>query len=64
MGGAIGAVTARSRASCSDVELSRYIGAGLTMIDRHSGHLARDGREQEIRLLDHTRLVPAVRRLF
>jgi hypothetical protein len=25
---------------------------GLTMIDRHYGHLARDGREHAIRLLD------------
>ncbi len=27
-------------------------GASLTMIDRHYGHLARDGREHAIRLLD------------
>jgi hypothetical protein len=33
-------------------ELSRYMGASLTMIDRHYGHLARDGREHAIRLLD------------
>jgi hypothetical protein len=26
--------------------------ASLTMIDRHYGHLARDGREHAIRLLD------------
>ena len=32
--------------------LSRYMGASLTMIDRHYGHLARDGREHAIRLLD------------
>ena len=31
---------------------SRYMGASLTMIDRHYGHLARDGREYAIRLLD------------
>ncbi len=30
----------------------RYMGASLTMIDRHYGHLARDGREHAIRLLD------------
>ena len=31
------------------------MGASLTMIDRHYGHLARDGREYAIRLLDsHT----------
>jgi len=28
------------------------MGAWLTMIDRHYGHLARDGREHAIRLLD------------
>jgi hypothetical protein len=28
-----------------------YMGASLTMIDRHYGHLARDGREHAIRLL-------------
>jgi hypothetical protein len=31
---------------------SRDMGASLTMIDRHYGHLARDGREHAIRLLD------------
>ena len=33
-------------------DLSRYMGASLTMIDRHYGHLARDGREHATRLLD------------
>ena len=28
------------------------MGASLTMIDRHYGHLARDGREHAINLLD------------
>jgi hypothetical protein len=28
------------------------MGASLTMIDRQYGHLARDGREHSIRLLD------------
>jgi hypothetical protein len=28
------------------------MGASLTTIDRHYGHLARDGREHAIRLLD------------
>jgi hypothetical protein len=28
------------------------MGASLTMIDRHYGHLARDGREHAIELLD------------
>jgi integrase len=40
------------RAGISTFDLSRYIGARLTMIDRHYGHLARDGREHAIRLLD------------
>jgi integrase len=40
------------RAGISTFDLSRYMGASLTMIDRHYGHLARDGREQAIRLLD------------
>jgi integrase len=40
------------RAGVSTFELSRYMGASLTMIDRHYGHLARDGREHVIRLLD------------
>ena len=30
----------------------RSCGASLTMIDRHYGHLARDGREHAFRLLD------------
>jgi integrase len=40
------------RADISTFDLSRYMGASLTMIDRHYGHLARDGREHAIRLLD------------
>jgi integrase len=40
------------RAGISTFELSRYMGASLSMIDRHYGHLARDGREHAIRLLD------------
>ncbi len=40
------------RAGISTFEFSRYMGASLTMIDRHYGHLARDGREHAIRLLD------------
>jgi hypothetical protein len=31
------------RAGISTFDLSRYMGASLTMIDRHYGHLARDG---------------------
>ena len=43
------------RAGISTIDLSRYMGASLTMIDRHYGHLARDGREHAIQLLDaHT----------
>jgi hypothetical protein len=40
------------RAGISTFDLSCYMGASLTMIDRHYGHLARDGRERAIRLLD------------
>lgn len=40
------------RAGISTFDLSRYVGASLTMIDRHYGHLARDGREHAIHLLD------------
>jgi integrase len=40
------------RAGISTFELSRYMGTSLLMIDRHYGHLARDGREHAIRLLD------------
>ena len=40
------------RAGISTFDLSRYMGASLTMIDRHYGHPARDGREHAIRLLD------------
>jgi integrase len=40
------------RAGISTFDLSRYMGASLTMIDRHYGHLARDGREHTIKLLD------------
>jgi integrase len=40
------------RAGISTFELSRHMGASLTMIDRHYGDLARDGREYTIRLLD------------
>jgi integrase len=40
------------RAGISTFALSRYMGASLTMIDRHYGHLARDGREYAISLLD------------
>ena len=36
----------------STFDLSRYMGASLTMTDRHYGHLARDGREHAIKLLD------------
>ena len=42
------------RAGISTFDLSRYMGASLTMIDRHYGHLARDGRDHAIALLDDT----------
>jgi len=41
------------RAGISTFELSRYMGASLTMIDRRYGHLARDAREHAIRPLDN-----------
>jgi integrase len=41
------------RAGISTFDLSRYMGTSLLMIDRHYGHLARDGREHAIRLLDN-----------
>ena len=44
--------TVALRAGISTFELSRYMGTSLLMIDRHYGHLARDGREHAIRLLD------------
>jgi integrase len=40
------------RAGISTFDLSRFMGASLTMIDPDYGHLARDGREHAIRLLD------------
>src|SRR5438874_7506067 len=40
------------RSGISTFDLSRYMGASLTMIDRHYGHLARDGREHAIQVLD------------
>jgi hypothetical protein len=36
----------------SILDLSRFIGASLAMIDKHYGHLARDGREHAVALLD------------
>jgi integrase len=40
------------RAGVSIFDLSRYMGASLSMIDRHYGHLARDGRQHAVELLD------------
>ena len=40
------------RAGISTFDLSRYMGASLTMIDRHYGHLAKDDRQHAIDLLD------------
>jgi hypothetical protein len=45
-------ITITSYLRAKTFELSRYMGASLTMIDRHYGHLARNGREHAIRLLD------------
>jgi integrase len=47
------------RAGISTFDLSRYMGASLTMIDRHYGHLARDGtraRDQAPRRIERTRM--------
>ncbi|HEX5584727.1 hypothetical protein [Gaiella sp.] len=48
------------RAGISTFDLSRYMGTSLAMIDRHYGHLARDGREHAIRLLDTYRAAESV----
>jgi integrase len=40
------------RAGVSIFDLSRFMGASLAMIDKHYGHLARDGREHSTALLD------------
>jgi integrase len=48
------------RAGISTFDLSRYMGTSLAMIDRHYGHLARDGREHAIRLLDTHRAAEPV----
>jgi hypothetical protein len=40
------------RAGLSAFELSRYMGTSLAMIDLHYGHLASDGREHAVALLD------------
>jgi integrase len=40
------------RAGVSIFDLSRFMGASLAMIDRHYGHLARDGRDHAVALLD------------
>jgi len=42
------------RAGVSTFALSRYMGASLTMIDRHYGHLTSDGADHARRLLDLT----------
>lgn len=39
-------------AGISTFDLSRYMGASLTMIDRHYGHLANDSRDHAVALLD------------
>lgn len=40
------------RAGLSAFELSRYMGTSLAMIDLHYGHLASDGRQHAVALLD------------
>lgn len=44
--------TFRLRAGLSAFELSRYMGTSLAMIDLHYGHLASDGRQHAVALLD------------
>ena len=39
------------RAGVPVFAVSRFIGSSIAMIDRHYGHLARDGREHAIKLL-------------
>lgn len=48
------------RAGISTFDLSRYMGTSLAMIDRHYGHLARDGRAHAIKLLDTYRAAEAL----
>lgn len=48
------------RAGITTFELSRYMGASLTMIERHYGHLAKDSRQHAIELLDNSADVHAV----
>ncbi len=48
------------RAGVSVFAVSRFMGASLTMIDRHYGHLARDGREHAVSLLDALAIERAV----
>jgi integrase len=48
------------RAGISTCDLSRFMGANLTTIDRHYGHLARDGREHAAALLDSLAAVETV----
>lgn len=40
------------RAGISIFDLSRFMGASLAMIDKHYGHLARDGQAHAVALLD------------
>ncbi len=42
----------RKPAGISIFDLSRFMGSSLAMIDRHYGHLARDGRDHAVALLD------------
>jgi integrase len=48
------------RSGISTFDLSRYMGTSLAMIDRHYGHLARDGREHAIKLLNTYRAAEAL----
>jgi hypothetical protein len=46
------------RAGISIFDLSRFMGASLAMIDKHYGHLARDGRDHAVACWTPTRTIP------
>jgi integrase len=48
------------RAGVSEFAVSRLMGCIIAMIDRHYGHLARDGREHAVSLLDALAIESAV----
>ena len=48
------------RAGVSVFAVSRFMGCSIAMIDRHYGHLARDGRKHAVSLLDALAIESAV----